>query len=122
MIRFILRLAIAAFIVNATWRVGSAYMTYYRFTDTVTQTAQYSKGKSEEELRQRVLELAAEYDVPLGENAVTVRRKSNHTFVDGSFTKPVDLLPGYRYPWPFRVNIDVFTITPVKLGDLANPQ
>ena len=122
MIRFIVKLAIAAFIANASWRVGSAYMTYYRFKDAVTHTAQYSKGKSEEELRRRVLELASEYDVPIGEDAVTVRRESNHTFVDGAFTKPVDVLPGYRYPWPFSLNVDVFTITPVKLGDLTNPQ
>ena len=122
MIRPILKLAIAALLANASWRLGSAYLTYYRFKDAVTQTAQYSKGKSEEELRRRVRELASEYDMPLGEDAVTVRRESNHTFVDGAFTKPVDLLPGYPYPWPFSLNIDVFTITPVKLGDLANPQ
>ena len=122
MIRLIVKLAVAALIANASWRAGLAYMTFYRFRDAVTEAAQYSKGKSEDQLRQRVLALASDYDVPLTEDAVTVRHQDNHTLVDGSYTQPVDLLPGYRYQWPFTFSIDTFTIIPIRPGDLINPQ
>jgi hypothetical protein len=121
MVRTILKLATAALIANAAWRTGSAYLTYYRFKDAVTEAAQYSKGKSEAELRQRVLDLASNYDVPLSEDAVTVRLQDNHTMVDASYTLPLDLLPGYRYEWPFALNIDTFTIIPIRPGEIVNP-
>ena len=122
MIRLLVKLAIAALIANATWRAGSAYMTFYRFRDAVAEATLYSKGKSDNELRRRVLDLASNYDVPLADEAVTVRRQDNHTFVDASYTQPVDLMPGYRYQWPFTFNIDSFTIVPIKPGDLINPK
>ena len=121
MIRLIVKLAIATLIANASWRAGSAYMTFYRFKDAVTAAAQFGKGRSDDDLRQRVLELASNYDVPLAEDAVTVRRQDNHTLVNASYTQPIDLLPGYRYQWPFTFNIDTFTVTPVRPGDLINP-
>ena len=47
---------------------------------------------------------------------------SNHTIVDGSYVRPVDLLPGYQYPWPFTWHIDTFT-TPgaAPAAELARP-
>jgi len=122
MLRLALKLAIAALIANAAWRAGSTYLTFYRFKDAVTEAAQYSKGKSENEVRQRVLALASDYDVPLDEAALTVRRQDNHTLVDASYTQPVDLFPGFRYQWPFSFNIDTYAIIPIKHGDLTNPQ
>jgi hypothetical protein len=111
--KLIVKLAIAALVANAAWRVGTTYVSYYRFKDSVQEAAQFSGNKSDEELRQRVLELASEYDVPVGEDDFTVRRDANHTFVDGAFKKPIQVLPGYTYPWPFEWKIDVFTVNPV---------
>ncbi len=122
MLRLLLKLAIAALIANAAWRAGSTYVTFYRFKDAVTETAQYSKGKSDNDVRRRVLALASDYDVPLAEAALTVRRQDLHTFVNASYTQPVDLFPGFRYQWPFTIDIDTFAVIPIKPGDLINPQ
>ncbi len=122
MLRLLLKLAIAALIANAAWRAGSTYVTFYRFKDAVTETAQYSKGKSDNDVRRRVLALASDYDVPLAEAALTVRRQDLHTLVNASYTQPVDLFPGFRYQWPFTIDIDTFTVIPIKPGDLTNPQ
>jgi hypothetical protein len=121
MIRLLVKLAVAGLIANAAWRAGSAYLSFYRFKDAVAQTAQYGKGRSDDQLRQRILELASNYDVPLAEDAVTVRHQDDHTLVDGSFTKLVDVVPGYRYPWLFTFSIDAFTSTPLKT-DTLTPQ
>jgi hypothetical protein len=111
MLKVLLKLALAALIANAAWRVGSAYMQYYKFKDAIFETAQFGSDKTRVELRQRVLDLASQYDVPLREDDLTVRRdERNHTYVDGSYQHPVDLLPGYRYPLPFTVHVDVFTV------------
>jgi hypothetical protein len=118
MLKLLVKLAIAGLIANAAWRTGSTYLSFYRFRDAVSETAEYSKGKSDAELRRRILDLASNYDVPLAEDAVTIERKDDHTLVDGSYTTLVDVVPGYRYPWLFTFSIDAFTIAPLKTDTL----
>jgi hypothetical protein len=113
--KLLVKLALAALIANAALRMGSAYMTFYRFKDAVTETAQFGSQKTKAELQQRILELASEYDIPLAPDAVSVQRNDrNHTVVDGSYTQPVDVLPGYRYLCPFVWHVDVVTLNPSK--------
>ena len=111
MLKLLIKLAVAALIANAAYRLGIAYLSYYRFTDAVAQTAQFGPDRSRAEIHRRVLELASQYDVPLTADGFTIRRTENsHTIVDGGYTQKVDLLPGYQYPWPFTVHVDVFTV------------
>jgi hypothetical protein len=108
--KLVVKLAIAGLVANAAWQLGSAYVAFYRFKDAVSETVLFSAEKSKAELQLRVIELASQYEIPLDTDAVSVRRDDrNHTIVDGSYTQPVDLLPGYRYPWRFVCHVDVFT-------------
>ena len=111
MIRFLLKLAVAALIVNATWRLGSAYATFYRFKDAVTEASRFSGAKSEEELRRRVLELASQFEVPVDEQDFSIRREGNHTNIDGTYTQSIELAPAYPYPWSFDWSVDTFTLS-----------
>src|SRR6478752_6728867 len=121
MIKALVKLAIVALFANAIWRIGSAYMSYYRFKDAVDELALHSKGKTVEELKDRVLELASSFDEPIDADAVSVRRDEPHVIVEGSYKKRVLLAPGFEYAWPFTLNVDEMVITPSKLGELANP-
>jgi hypothetical protein len=112
MVKLVVKLALAALIANGTWRVGSAYATFYRFKDAVEQTTQYGPERSNAELRIRVLELAEQYDVPLDEESFTVERVENHTIVDGAYVVPIDLLPGVQRQWPFPFHVDTFVLKP----------
>ena len=112
MIKVLLKLVLAALIANATWRIGSAYLSFYRFKDAVQQTMQYGPERSEAQLQSKILELASQHDVPLTTTGFTVRRDENHTIVDGGYHTAIDLLPGYQYDWPFTVHIDTFSFRP----------
>jgi hypothetical protein len=115
LLKLILKLVLVALIANATWRLGSAYVAFYRFKDAVAETAQFGNQRSRAELLQRVFELASQFDIPLAIDAVSIRRDDlNHTIIDGSYTQPVDVLPGYRYMCPFSWHVDVFTVGPSK--------
>lgn len=110
MLKLLVKLALAAVIANGVWRLGSVYLTHYRFTDSLEETLLFGSRKSQSELQQRVFDLASQYDIPLVEESVSVRRDDRgHTVVDGSYVQPVDLLPWYRYQWPFVVHVDVFS-------------
>jgi len=48
--------------------------------------------------------------VPVTAADVAVSRRGNHTLVDVSYVRPVDLAPGFRYPWPFSFHVDIMTL------------
>jgi len=107
-IKLVIKLALAALVANATWRVGREYVTYYRFKDSVQQVTQFRGGKSDEQIRQRIVELASEFDIPVTEDHVRLRMADYHTIVDGAYIRVIDLAPGFKYPWPFTFHIDTF--------------
>ena len=112
MVKFLVKLALAGLIANATWRLGSAYIQFYKLKDAVVETTRFSNQRqTDAQIEQRILELASQYDVPLVDDRLTVRRdQPNHTIIDGSYEQPIDLLPGYRYQWPFTMHVDVLTL------------
>ena len=116
--KFILKLLIAALIANAAWHVMSAYASFWKFKDAVAQTTQFGNDKSVTMLKNRILQLATEYDLPIDDNGLTVTRsrESLHTVVDGSYTREIELVPGYSRPWPFPFHIDTFSDAPLT-GD-----
>ena len=118
----LLKLAAFALLANATWHVFQAYAVHYRFKDAVQSTAQYRGDKTETDVRDRVLELASQYDVPVTQENLTVRIVDTHTIVETSYARPVELLPGFTYRWPFSAQVDTLTLTPPKLDGLAAPK
>ena len=114
MIKFAIRVAIVALLANGTWRVGTAYVQHYRFTDAVTQTTQFRGSKTDEEVRGRIFELAATYDISLVDDSLGITQRENHTIVDGAYKRPIELFPGFTYAWPFTVRIDTFIIEPSR--------
>jgi hypothetical protein len=111
MFKLLVKLALTALVANAAWRVGSAYVQFYKFSDAVSQTVQFGGRKTRAELQKRITDLAAQYDIPLpAEGFTIVRDPRNHTLVDGTLTQPIDLAPGYRYPWPFALHVDILSL------------
>jgi hypothetical protein len=110
MLKVLIKLAIVVLLANAVWRIGSAYASYYRFQDAVHENMLYGPDKTDEQLNTRILELAQEYELPITDESFTLRRQNNHTIVDGRFVQPVEVFPGYKYPWPFSWHVDTFTV------------
>lgn len=106
MIKTIVKLAIVVLLANAIWQAGSAYVSYYRFKDAVTDVAINSKNKTDDELRAKVMDLAMEYDQPIAADGVAIRREDTHIYIEGSYTKAVAIFPGYEYQWAFSLSAD----------------
>jgi hypothetical protein len=120
-VKTLLKLVIVALLANALWRVGSAYATFYKFTDAINGAAT-EPGRTDEQLKDRIVELAGNYDVPLDADAVTIVRAENHTRVDAAYKKRVAVLPGYEYAWPFTISVDAYVIVPpTRRKDLVSP-
>jgi hypothetical protein len=112
-LKLIVKLAIVALVANAAWHLMTAYTSYYKFKDAIQQTTQFGNDKSVDQLKTRILTLAGDYDLPLGEDDFTVRRETLHTIVEGAYVKTIDLLPGYSRPWRFEFHTDTFSEAPM---------
>jgi hypothetical protein len=103
--KLLIKLAITAFLANAAFRLGTEYLTHYKFRDSVREAAMFRAG-SDDELRQRVMETADSYGIPLKDDAFTIRRDTHQAFISGTYTKPIEFVPGFPYPWRFTWEIE----------------
>ena len=108
--KVLLKLAIVALLANATWHVWGVYAAHFKFKDAVQSASQFNGARSDQELHSRILELAGQYDVPVTDADFTIRRDQNHTITDGSYSRPVELFPGFSYPLTFSWHSDTFTV------------
>jgi hypothetical protein len=114
MIRTILKLVVVALVANAAWHLFNAYAPNYKLQDSI-QYAALNRGQlSDEALKDKILDMAAQFEVPLAAGQVAVSHTENHTLVDVSYVRPIELAPGFRYPWPFSMHVDVLSLTSLK--------
>jgi hypothetical protein len=106
------KIIVAALVVHACFRAGTVYWRHYQFEDGVERTAQFGGKNAPNEVHDRVMEIAREFQIPLEPRNVKVRRQQNHMLIDAVYMERIELLPRYFYPWQFTVNVDAFTITP----------
>ena len=118
----IIKLVIAGLLVYACLNVAYAWMQYFKFKDGVREASQTGIELTIEDLRNRVLEIADKNSVPLAQDGFTVRRDDKkRTFIDGSYTKEISLLPIQAFPWEFTFHSETVTITPPKLNEFVPP-
>lgn len=108
--RTLIKFAIAGLVLHAVYQVGTAYWDHYQFTDAVQQVAQFGESEPIPEIKRRVMELAAERNLPIPEDAIAVTRLQRRIDVDGVYTREILLAPGFRKPWTFTVDVMVLTL------------
>jgi len=109
LIKLLIKLAIVVVVANACWRVGSAYVSHYKFEDSVQQLTLFRGQRTDEQLRARVFEIASDFDIPVTDENVSLRTEEHHTKVDGTYIRPIEVFPGYKYPWPFEFHTDTLS-------------
>lgn len=107
MLKQLVKLALAALIANAVWRVGSEYVTHLRFREAV-RLATAAAGPNDEPLRRVITSQAERYGVPLTGQTVAIDREERRVTVTGTYDRNIEVVPGYRYPWTFDWEVEVF--------------
>jgi hypothetical protein len=97
MLKRLIELVIAAAIIYAGWHAGLVYLHHFQFQDALEETARFGRGRSEAQLRERIMEYAAEYEIPLDPAAVLVQSDTNGTRIKAPYTARLQLLPNYVY-------------------------
>ena len=75
MLKLFIKLAIAALLANAVYRVGSAYLTHIKFRDAIREAAMF-KARDDNELWQHIHGSGGRVRHPAdGRTAVTIQRE-----------------------------------------------
>jgi hypothetical protein len=112
--RTLLKLAVVALLANAAWHLFGAYSPNYKLQDGIQYAAQNRGPLTDDALKDRILEIANQFDVPVTAADVSITRQGPHTLVDLSYVRPVELAPGFRYPWSFSIHVDVLSLSGLK--------
>jgi hypothetical protein len=109
-IRALIRIAFVVLVANAAWHLFGAYSVHYKFRDSVEEASLFGGLLSEAQLQQKVIDIATQFDVPVSADSFTVRRDGKHTLIDGSYKRPIELVPAFVYPWPFTWHVDTLSV------------
>ena len=109
MLKTIIKLLVAAVILNAAWRVGSTFLTYYRFEDRLQEIAQFGGSRPVAEVREQAVKVSKELNVPIEPEAIIVRKTDREIFIDASYIDQLQVFPSYYYPWEFNLTVKAWT-------------
>ena len=117
-IRRLVGLALLILAAHAVWRVGPMVLSYIEFRDRATETARYSAGRSEADIRRLIVAEAEKLNLPVDAKAVLVHLTDHHVQVEAAYHQDLPFLPGYVYPYDFKVSVDVLIARPVTLDQI----
>ena len=111
MIKRVISFVIFLLLANAGGRVGMVYFHHQQFKDALSELSLFSGTKSEEIVRAKVMELAADNKIPLDPDYVELSRKNvpgigDHSSVKVSYAVNVTVFPGTK---PRRFQFDYTT-------------
>jgi len=114
LVKTVIKLLIAAALLNAIGRLGFASARYYQFKDQSQELVTFGADASPAELQNHILDSATALDLPLTVDDVEVTREGQYTRATASYTQPVEVFPSYIYPMAFR-----FTVQSISLDRAA---
>ena len=99
MIKKIISLVVFLALANAGLRVGMVYFHDQQFKDALRELSLFSGGKPEEVIRARVMEIAAENQIPLDPDFVEMTHKitpgvGDHFSIKVAYAVMVPVFPG----------------------------
>ena len=104
----IIKIALALVLLTATVQGGRAALKHYTFVDTLQEAMLFGGRLNEAQIADKVMELAADQDIPLDPDQLTVKRDPFLITIDAPYTDTVNLLPGfYSRTWDFDASVSV---------------
>jgi hypothetical protein len=101
-IRRLFVLAVVLLVVNAAVHAGLVWLRYQDFKDAIREAALYAGTSSDDALKERVMQIARDKNVPLNADDLTIDRSGSIT-ITATYVDVIELAPGYRRPWNFQV-------------------
>lgn len=102
------QIVVALVLLVGTVQAGRAAIKHYGFVDAVHEAMIFASSRNEDQIADRVVEIAAEHFVTLDLDRLTVQRDPYLITIDAPYSETINLLPGiYSRVWDFDAQISV---------------
>jgi hypothetical protein len=106
MVRTLIKLAIVVLVVHAAVKTVPHFWAYAKFRDKVQEMARFSSRRTDQDVLERVVKLAQQFDLPITPADVKVRKQQTTTFVETRYTVQLEYFPSRFYPWTFELRVE----------------
>jgi hypothetical protein len=104
----IIQIAVALVLLTGAVQAGRAAVKHYSFVDAIHEAMLFAGSRTEDQIAQRVMEIAGDHQIPLDPEHLTVERQPYQIIIEAPYTDRVDLLPGfYARTWDFETSVQV---------------
>lgn len=98
----IVKIVLSIMVITACVNAGRAAFADYQFQDAVHESLLFAPRATDEEITEMVMKIAAEQDVPIAAEDITVRRGPQQVTIQMTYTSNVVLIPGvFAQDWTF---------------------
>ena len=106
----IIKLVVAAVIINGAVRVGMAYANFYQLKDAAQQLVTFGAQASLADIQNQMVAKATALNVPLDPANVDVERAGQQTTLTTQYTQGVQVFPNYTYPIDFQISVNAMNM------------
>jgi len=95
----ILSLAVLAFAVYEGIQFVPVLFAQYSFKDAVVEEAKFSANKTADTVRNNLMDIAADLELPIERQMISVERRPRFTRIRVQYELSVEWIPGKEYWW-----------------------
>lgn len=116
----IIKLVVAALILNAVAHASMAAYKSYTFEDAVHEALLFAPSAPDADILERIGGLADEQEVPLETTKINITRTPNEVRVQMSYVENINLIPGiYTKAWTFNPSSSARILAGVSIPSKA---
>lgn len=105
------KIGLAVAVVNAMARTGSVYWSHYQLKDEAQQLAVFGYQTPTNVLHNLTVAKAAELQIPVREEAISVTRDGTITVIQASYEHPLEYFPNQTYPLKLSFSVEGRNLT-----------
>jgi hypothetical protein len=102
----ILKLLVAAIVINAAVRGAVAGLHYYQLKDAAQQAVLFGASDPTADIQQQIVARAQELRLPIRPDNVLVQRDGGRTWANASYTQQIEFFPNQKYPVDFSFSVE----------------
>jgi hypothetical protein len=106
----VLKLVIAAALLNAVVRGADSVWNYYQLKDAAARALLFGSQRTSQQVHTQIMERALELQLPLKAEDLSVRWGTGRRIAEAAYTQQVEFLPDYPYPIQFSFNVDTVAV------------
>jgi len=104
----LLKVALALAILNATVRVGLATWRNQELKEAAQRSVLFGRERPASELLAGVVAKAAELQLPVAPEHVSVQQQDARTIIHVTYVNPIEVFPNQIYPMQFSFSVEGF--------------